>query len=484
MQSEVARKMEVRLSPNGVAYIRYARCILPCMNRCKNMPDTYWSSWYWLPEIKQANCDVWDSLAVKGMDTFAELCNRRSEMIAAMNGSKEDIENYATFEKIWDQVFKIPLWDIQKQAAALMIQQRLFYLAYAVGLGKTLAASAAMYTLLVTGFVKRAVIVCPASVKHQWKLELQRAIQEEWIKKYPIVVIDGSPDVRKGKYSDSAIAIVGYETLRADAKDERDPFDGTADLVIFDEAWKFKSSTSQLQRTLRRLFAKTKYKFALNASPIANGYTDLYGVIDVLDSKVFLTWKNFSRMYCRFIEIRSKRKRFMKLIGYKNEQDLRRRIKHLIYRKTIDDLDWKHPKLSVTPYWIDLDKEQRVAYNSVVNDKSAIPVARTVNARVAALFTVNTPPKKSPKYKELLEILTEVCPEDKVIVFCESRQFLEGIIGDLKSKGVKADTLTGGDEAKERTLKQELFWKGAIRVLLLTAAGEAGINLNVADVYA
>jgi SNF2 family DNA or RNA helicase len=114
-----------------------------------------------------------------------------------------------------------------------------------MGLGKTIQAIAAAELLARHRGIARPLVICPASVKHQWLTEIKRFSDRS------AVVIDGSPEQRHAQYrTDAFFKIVNYELVRRD-------FDHVAsvlpDLIVLDEAQRIRNWEIATARTIKLL---------------------------------------------------------------------------------------------------------------------------------------------------------------------------------------------------------------------------------------
>jgi SNF2 family DNA or RNA helicase len=143
-----------------------------------------------------------------------------------------------------------------------------------MGLGKTVQALAAAEIMARLYGVERVLIVCPTSLKHQWRSEIDRFTSR------PTRVIEGLKPRRIGAFADPApfIKITNYDTVHADL----DSIGGWGpDLVILDEAQRIKnreSKTAQAARCLRR-----SRSWALTGTPIENKPDDLVNLFAFID---------------------------------------------------------------------------------------------------------------------------------------------------------------------------------------------------------
>ena len=165
----------------------------------------------------------------------------------------------------------------QLEGIAFLVPRSAALLADEMGLGKTCQAILALRLLFYQGVVRRALIVCPKSLVHNWTRELKL-----WAPDIPIEVIEGEPEQRRTAWliSNSPLKLVNYETLTRDvewATDSRLFYD----VVILDEAQRIKnrdSKTAQAARALPRARS-----WALTGTPIENHPDDLVHLFEFLD---------------------------------------------------------------------------------------------------------------------------------------------------------------------------------------------------------
>ena len=118
-----------------------------------------------------------------------------------------------------------------------------------MGLGKTVQAIAAAQLMVLHFGVQRVLVVCPTSLKHQWKCEFSRFA--DWSAQ----VIHGLRAQRQAQYAKVTFCrIVNYEMLARDA----DLIDAWApELVIADEAQRIKNWNTVTARALKRIARAT-----------------------------------------------------------------------------------------------------------------------------------------------------------------------------------------------------------------------------------
>jgi SNF2 family DNA or RNA helicase len=116
--------------------------------------------------------------------------------------------------KIDFSLLKTKLFPYQQQGVIFSTFKQGCIIADEMGLGKTVQAiGAAIMKKKIFGF-KRTLIVCPVSLKEQWKKEIEKFSEEE------AVVVDGFPTERNNIYrkSKAYFPIVNYETVLRDLR--------------------------------------------------------------------------------------------------------------------------------------------------------------------------------------------------------------------------------------------------------------------------
>jgi len=168
-------------------------------------------------------------------------------------------------------------------------------LADEVGLGKTIEAGLVLCQLWAER-KRRLLIVCPASLRKQWQIELEDKFN------MPATVVDarvyrnamkaGSPN----PLETDAVTITSYHYAARMANEMRlVPWD----LVVIDEAHKLRNShraSNKIGQSLRWALEERK-KILLTATPLQNSLTELYGLATVIDDQLFGDLPTFRTLY-------------------------------------------------------------------------------------------------------------------------------------------------------------------------------------------
>ena len=169
------------------------------------------------------------------------------------------------------------LRDYQMQGAEKMASQEATLLADEMGLGKT---AQAIEVINITE-PKTVLIVCPASLKHNWKEEL-----EKWLlwPSYKIGIVNGNT-VPKG----CDILIINYDIL-----DRHTPI--VCDLLIADEVHYAKNPFAI--RTKALTWVQVKRRILITGTPIYNRPLCLWPILYMLDPARWGSYNAYGREYC------------------------------------------------------------------------------------------------------------------------------------------------------------------------------------------
>ena len=158
-------------------------------------------------------------------------------------------------------------------------------LADEVGLGKTIEAGLVLCQLWAERR-RRLLVICPASIRKQWALELEEKFN------LPTFILDRAAyreAVRRGNptpFEANAIVIVSLNFASAMQEEVRaSPWD----LVVIDEAHKLRNAYRPSNRMGQRLrwALEDRRKLLLTATPLQNTLLELYGLSTLIDDHIF-----------------------------------------------------------------------------------------------------------------------------------------------------------------------------------------------------
>jgi SNF2 family DNA or RNA helicase len=384
-------------------------------------------------------------------------------------------------------LLKVTLFPYQEEGVAFAVFKSGAIIADEMGLGKTIQAIATAVMKKKLFNFKRTLIVCPASLKEQWKQEIEKFSHES------AVIVDGFPKQRAELYrgSDAYFMIINYETV---LRDWREINRMETDFIILDEAQKIKNFSTVTAQSIKLL--EKKHALVITGTPIENRLIDLYSIVQFIDPQFLAPLWEFSYQHCYFDESKAD-----KITGYYNLQQLNERLNPILIRrekrKVIKDL----PKVTEITVPIAMNFEQ-AAYHSdfakgisvILRKKFISPfdlqklmlLMSSMRMVCDSTFLIDKESYVSPKLDELKYILLEKLDlknnQNKVIIFSEWVTMLQLIGKLLHECGIGFAQLSGQVAIKNRDkLVKKFESEPDCQVFLSTEAGGAGLNLQVAD---
>lgn len=183
-----------------------------------------------------------------------------------------------------------------------------------VGTGKSITSLALYEQKVIQKKCNKLIIICLCAKIEEWKADCER-----WFPFSDILVIDKPKSKEKFKRDDYDIAIINFEkTWRFDdlLRIKKDT------MIIIDESHKIKSSETKVGHFMQLLGMRTPYKCILTATPMGNGYIDLYNQLYFLGLEGH-SLKGFKDKYCneKLVYIPGM-KPFKQIVSYHNTEEL------------------------------------------------------------------------------------------------------------------------------------------------------------------
>ena len=331
---------------------------------------------------------------------------------------------------------------------------------------------------------KKVLVVCPASVKSQWRSEIQRFAKHRGVQ----LVLGGAKERYDQYDNDTFFTICNYEQVLRDIL----PIERVRwDLIILDEGQRIKNWEAQTTRTIKCL--RSPYALVLTGTPMENRLDELYSVVQFIDDRRLLPAYRFFHRH-RIVEDSGR------IAGYKNLDEIREQLKPILLRRTKESVALQLPERSTEVLRIAPTAEQ-----SEIHAGHMLTVATIVGkahltemdllrlqkallmARMSAdsTFLVNkTLPAYSSKLERLTELLGELLAESdrKIVLFSEWTTMLNLIEPILKKNKAGFVRLDGRVPQKKRQMLVREFQENPeCRVFLTTNAGSVGLNLQAAN---
>ncbi|MGD0868926.1 MAG: SNF2-related protein [Bryobacteraceae bacterium] len=383
-------------------------------------------------------------------------------------------------------MLKTKLLPYQERGAIFAACRGRVVLADDMGLGKTVQALAAAELLRRRRGIQRVLVVAPASVKYQWKTEIEKFTG------LSAQVIDGSLSRRQELYaSPKFFNLSSYELV---LKDARYMHELAPDLIILDEAQRIRNWTTATARTVKQL--KSRYAFVLTGTPLENKLEELFSVVEFIDGR------RLGPAF-RFLHEHRTEDENGRLIGYRGLDRIHDQLAPVLLRRTRQEVLKDLPKrtdqilqVSLTPqqaepYWEQNDilaalmrKWERQRWLSEIDLRRIMCCLQNMRMLCDSTFLFDKQTHHSPKLEEFREIIRELAIEEnrKVVVFSEYERMTHLAGKELEKLGIGFVSLHGGVPSRNRGALMEKFRGDAeCRVFLSTDAGGVGLNLQSAS---
>lgn len=353
-----------------------------------------------------------------------------------------------------------------------------------MGLGKTIQGIGVAELLARWADIKRVLIVCPASLKSQWRNEISRFSDRS------SQLVMGGAAARAQQYADDYFfTICNYEQVLRDLTAvESVPWD----LIVLDEGQRIKNWESKTSQAIRLL--ESPFRLVLSGTPLENHLGELFTVVQFVDETRLGPAHRFIHRH-RVADDRGK------VIGYRRLDELRESLRPVLLRRTRAEVARQLPgrtdevvRIQPTAEQLEIHDGQLRVVAQIVNKKfltemDLLRLRRALSvARMSADSTYlvdQTEPEYSSKLDRLAELLGDlvVDPANKIVIFSEWRRMLDRISLILERLDVDFVRLDGQVPQKQRPGIVSRFQNNQdCRVILMTNAGSTGLNLQSANV--
>jgi SNF2 family DNA or RNA helicase len=143
-----------------------------------------------------------------------------------------------------DEVIKAKLYPYQKEGILFAAKAGRCLIADDMGLGKTIQALTTSEIFASEFDAESALIICPTSLKYQWKTEIEKFTNRA------AIVIEGPPHKRADQYkAEDFYKIASYNVVRNDLSRIKS---AAPDIVILDEAQRIKNWKTQTAQQVKK----------------------------------------------------------------------------------------------------------------------------------------------------------------------------------------------------------------------------------------
>lgn len=375
-----------------------------------------------------------DTISQTAKDKIVEILRKQDEVLQKSMSAVSDIDVPAPSGLSYMPFQKAGIEFIQEQKNVLIADE--------MGLGKTIQS---IGYINLNSNIKKVLIICPSSLKINWKNEL-----EKWlIRDFDIKILNGN--------SLGDITITNYESTKKyfDILKTRH-----WDLLILDESHYIKNYKAKRTQQITGYFDENKkwirglkdfatQKILLTGTPILNRPMELFTQLKVLGNEL---GKNFFQFRDSYIEMGE-----YGAIGAKNLEDLQKKLRKscMIRREKKDvllELPNKIRQIITLPSSIlskeDIEENKKIIQYIAENWDEATENLKTGKGYQfdeISIIRHKTSLAKVPYVIEHIENVLE--NEDKIVIFAHHHDVIDQIYEKFKDISVVA---TGNESLKER----------------------------------
>jgi superfamily II DNA or RNA helicase len=334
---------------------------------------------------------------------------------------RKELIRIAEKTKLDFSFLKTALYPYQREGVEFAVFRKAAVIADEMGLGKTLQAIAtAILKSRIFGFSK-VLIVSPSSLKEQWKREIEKYTDES------VRVVSGPRALRHRILTEDEafFKISNYEAVLRDVTvlSRWKP-----DLIILDEAQRIKNFETKTHQAL--LSIPHTHSLVITGTPLENKLEDVYSIAQFSDPKIFTPLWAFAANYYNLDKQRRK------IVGYRNLDTVREKLKDLVIRRRKEDVFSDLPERIDNTYFLDMTAEQEEIHQGllfsllpILNKKVLTPmdikrmqmILLSMRMVCDSTYLIDKETNISPKLTELVPILKEIVVENrrKAIIFSE-----------------------------------------------------------------
>ena len=380
-------------------------------------------------------------------------------------------------------LLKAELLPYQLDGVAFAVGAGRAVLADDMGLGKTIQGIGVAELLAREAGIRKVLIICPASLKSQWRSEIHRFSARD------CQLVLGTARERAEQYdNEHFFTICNYEQVLRDIL----PIERVAwDLIILDEGQRIKNWEAKTTGVVKGL--RSNFALVLSGTPLENNLGELYSVVGFIDDRrLGPAFRFFNRH--RVVDEKGK------VLGYKNLGELRKNLKPVLLRRTrqsvMDDLPPRSTEIVRVPptdEQLAMHGANMQIVSAIVNKPyiSEMDLLRLRKALLMCRMVANSTflvdkqePAYSSKLAELHALLGQLCQEEgrKIILFSEWTTMIGLVEPLLQQHRMGYVRLDGSVPQKKRQQLVKRFRDDPeCKVFVTTNAGSVGLNLQAAD---
>jgi len=349
-----------------------------------------------------------------------------------------------------------------------------------------------------------AVVVCPASLKGNWKREIKKWTGD----KFNVLIVSGLPKPHEKTIVNQKqdIYIINYDILanrtKIDKTDKPEfmggkkkrveiPNTGWIDFLpainpktlILDEIHYVKDNNAARTKAIKKLAKSCEHVIGLSGTPIINRPIEFYNAIQMINPSVFPGWRYYATEFCAGYEGQWG----WDVSGSSNTELLHKIMTSTIMlrRKKADVLsDLPAKQRSVVPLEIDNRSDYTAAESDIIGwiaknfgDRAA---EKASYAEALVEFEKLKQLAVHGKMKAVIEWVSDfLLSDEKLIIFADHKFVVDALMDAFSGIAVKID---GSTPVKDRMTVVDAFQNDPnVRLFVGTKAAKEGLTLTAAS---
>lgn len=381
--------------------------------------------------------------------------------------------NERQVEVDWEQYSHRPPMEHQKEAILKLLGNDKYILADDMGLGKTTSAAIAA----IESGAQKVLVICPASLKINWKREIQNYTDEE------VGIVEGK------KWADGKFVVINYDIIKnfheipkkGDDEFESKFLEEGFDLVLIDEAHYVSNKQAKRTQLVNHLVRQVGKVWLLTGTPMTSRPINYFNLLHIVDSPLTINWAGYVKRYCDGYQFQAGNRKVWNVNGASNLEELRDRTKPYVLRRLKEDI-LDLPDKIITPVYLNLkSKEYEREIGEYLEWENNENEKKSLTVRLSKLMMARQIIAES-KLESTYELIDNAINQGKkVIVFTNFTATLEEIAWKYNKRSVTLDGRMSKQKRQESVDKFQNDEKIQVFVGNIKAAG-VGITLTAGEV--
>lgn len=264
-------------------------------------------------------------------------------------------------------------------------------------------------------------------------------------------------------------------------------------MLIMDEVQRLKNWNTQISRAARKI--ESDYSVILSGTPLENKLDELYSIVEFVDNFRLAPYYLFKDKHIITDETG-------KVLGYKNLNDIGKKLSDILIRRRKKDVKLQMPERSDKNLFIPMTNEQKDMHQEWQNQvrllvlkwrkmhflsdkdrKRLLLFLSQMRMVCDSSYILDQKTRYDTKVDECVNIISDIISEEgeKVVVFSQWERMTRLIAKELEKKEIGFEYLHGGvPSEKRKNLVDNFMNEPSSRVFLSTDAGSTGLNLQSA----